>query len=88
MKELVNGKFRSMRPEINLTYSKIQSIKRHLLNIGKTMDLEISSVSHAYVYFEKLIQKQIVTKQNRKLIAGTLLCSICLYVQPIVTCHV
>lgn len=37
------------------------------------MDLEISSISHAFVYFEKLVLKQIVNKQNRKLVAGYVL---------------
>jgi hypothetical protein len=53
-----------------MTLSKINSVKLHLVNIGKAVDLETSSVSHAFVYFEKLIQKQIVNKQNRKLLAG------------------
>jgi hypothetical protein len=61
-----------------------------LLEIGKELDLEVSSVAHAYVYFEKLVIKvigissvylclvhilivwkqNIITKKNRKLIAG------------------
>jgi hypothetical protein len=64
--------FRKNHPELSpdITLSKINSIKSHLLNVGKAMDLEISSVSHAFVYFEKLILKHIVNKQNRKLLAG------------------
>lgn len=71
-KKELNDLFRKKHPEITaeVTLSKINSIKTHLLNIGKVMDLEISSISHAFVYFEKLIQKQIVNKQNRKLVAG------------------
>jgi hypothetical protein len=53
-----------------MTFSKIKSVKLHLLNIAKVLDLELSSLSHAFVYFEKLLQKNIITKQNRKLIAG------------------
>ncbi|GAA5803616.1 hypothetical protein EDC94DRAFT_610873 [Helicostylum pulchrum] len=70
-KEL-NEKFRKNHPELPLeiTLSKINTIKTRLLNIGKAMDLEISSVSHAFVYFEKLVQKGIVNKQNRKLVAA------------------
>ncbi|KAI9470790.1 MAG: cyclin-like protein [Benjaminiella poitrasii] len=69
-KEIMNETFRSTHPDLLITLSKIQSIKRHLLMIGKSMDLEISTISHAYVYFEKLIQKKVVTKQNRKLVAA------------------
>lgn len=71
-KKELNELFRKNHPEINaeITLSKIIAIKSHLLNIGKSLDLEISSISHAFVYFEKLIQKQIVNKQNRKILAG------------------
>ncbi|CEJ05505.1 hypothetical protein RMCBS344292_19445 [Rhizopus microsporus] len=46
----------------------------HPENITKNLDLELSTLSHAYVYVEKLIQKNVVTKQNRKLVAAC-----CLY---------
>lgn len=71
-KKELNDTFRKKHPKITaeVTLSKINSIKSHLLNIGKAMDLEISSISHAFVYFEKLVLKQIVTKQNRKLVAA------------------
>lgn len=61
-----------MHPEISqeLTLSKIRSIKQHLLTISKEVDLEVSSLAHAFVYFEKLVIKHIVTKKNRKLIAA------------------
>lgn len=71
-KKELNELFRKNHPEIspNITLSKINSVKAHLLNIGKVMDLEMSSVSHAFVYFEKLVLKRVVNKQNRKLLAG------------------
>ncbi|CAO3619590.1 unnamed protein product [Cunninghamella echinulata] len=70
-KEL-NEQFRSVHPEIPLeiTLTKIRAIKSHLLEIGKTLDLEISTLAHAYVYFEKLVIKNVITKKNRKLIAS------------------
>ncbi|CAO3676716.1 unnamed protein product [Rhizopus stolonifer] len=76
LKQEINEKFRAIHPEIlsEMTLSKIKSVKLHLLNITKAMDLELSSLSHAYVYFEKLLQKNIITKQNRKLVAAC-----CLY---------
>jgi len=72
VKRELNEIFRSAHPEIpqEITLSKIRSIKSHLLEVGKELDLEVSSVAHAYVYFEKLVIKNIITKKNRKLIAG------------------
>ncbi|RCI04254.1 CDK5 and ABL1 enzyme substrate 1, partial [Rhizopus stolonifer] len=69
-KEVMNQLFRQLYPEINISFSKINAIKSHLLNIALIMDLELSSLSHAYVYFEKLVQKQAINKENRKLIAA------------------
>ncbi|KAI8099832.1 uncharacterized protein BX664DRAFT_322225 [Halteromyces radiatus] len=70
-KEL-NEQFRLAHPDIpsEITLTKIRSIKSHLLEIGKAVDLEISTLAHAYVYFEKLVIKNVVTKKNRKLIAA------------------
>ncbi|KAI8148178.1 cyclin-like protein [Fennellomyces sp. T-0311] len=72
MKRELNEQFRHAHPEIPLeiTLSKIRSIKSHLVEIGKVVDLEVSSVAHAFVYFEKLVIKNVVTKKNRKLIAA------------------
>ncbi|KAI9495044.1 hypothetical protein BDB00DRAFT_815609 [Zychaea mexicana] len=72
MKRELNEQFRHIHPEIppEITLSKIRAIKTHLVEIGKVVDLEISSVAHAFVYFEKLVIKNVVTKKNRKLIAA------------------
>ncbi|KAI8353621.1 hypothetical protein EDC96DRAFT_517052 [Choanephora cucurbitarum] len=72
LKREMNEQFRINHPEIptEITLSKIRAIKLHLLEIGKQVDLEVSSVAHAYVFFEKLVIKNMVTKKNRKLIAA------------------
>ena len=59
MKRELNEQFRHTHPEIppEITLSKIRSIKSHLLEIGKMVDLEVSSVAHAFAYFEKLVIK-------------------------------
>jgi hypothetical protein len=59
VKRELNEMFRSEHPEIpvEITLSKLRAIKLHLLEIGKELDLEVSSVAHAYVYFEKLVIK-------------------------------
>lgn len=66
LKREMNEQFRLNHPEIptEITLSKIRAIKLHLLEIGKELDLEVSSVAHAYVYFEKLIVK--VCKKKKK----------------------
>jgi hypothetical protein len=55
----LNEQFKRLHPEIptEITLSKIRAIKLHLLEIGREVDLEVSSVAHAYVYFEKLVIK-------------------------------
>ncbi|KAI9323659.1 cyclin-like protein [Dichotomocladium elegans] len=72
LKRELNEQFRMNHPEIQpeITLSKIRAIKAHLVEIGKVVDLEVSSVAHAFVYFEKLVLKDVVTKKNRKLIAA------------------
>ncbi|KAI9007467.1 hypothetical protein CLU79DRAFT_778488 [Phycomyces nitens] len=72
IKRELNDQFRMAHPELSpeITLSKVKAIKAHLLEIGREVDLEVSSVAHAYVYFEKLVIKNIVTKKNRKLIAA------------------
>jgi hypothetical protein len=59
LKREMNEQFRTNHPEIavEMTLSKIRAIKLHLLEIGKQVDLEVSSVAHAYVFFEKLVVK-------------------------------
>ncbi|CAO3633975.1 unnamed protein product [Mucor fragilis] len=59
LKREMNEQFRLNHPEIpaEITLSKIRAIKLHLLEIGKQVDLEVSSVAHAYVFFEKLVVK-------------------------------
>jgi hypothetical protein len=72
LKEELNEKFRSRHEWIHpsMTLSKIRKIKRLLLSIGQTLDLELSTVALSYIYFERLCLRNIVTKQNRRIIAG------------------
>ncbi|CAO3615885.1 unnamed protein product [Mucor hiemalis] len=59
LKREMNEQFRLNHPDIpvEITLSKIRAIKLHLLEIGRAVDIEVSSVAHAYVYFEKLVIK-------------------------------
>ncbi|KAI8805683.1 hypothetical protein BJ742DRAFT_400684 [Cladochytrium replicatum] len=75
MKKELNAHFREAHPNVDpsITLSQIRSLKLRLLEIGLSVDLELSSVASAYVYIEKLISKRVVTKANRRLVAATCL---------------
>lgn len=69
LKENLNETFREKHPQLppSLTLSKIRSIKKAALNGAIDLDIEISTVSYAVIYFERLCLKGLVTKFNRKL---------------------
>jgi hypothetical protein len=57
----------------NITLSKIRSVKRKIVEIAISKALDVAVVALSYVYFEKLILKNLVTKQNYKVVGAACL---------------
>ena len=72
LKDELNVKFREQHPHLppSLTLSKIRNIKKTALLGCMKLDLEVSTVAYAVVYFERLCLKGLVTKFNRHLTMG------------------
>ncbi|KAJ2598062.1 18S rRNA pseudouridine methyltransferase [Coemansia sp. RSA 1721] len=76
LRQELNDHFRETHPEIyavGLTLDQIRRLRAHMLRVTREQDLELSTAAIGWVYFEKLIWKGYVTKDNRKLVAAVCL---------------
>jgi hypothetical protein len=69
LKQDLNDQFREKFPQLpaSLTLSKIRNLKKKTLLACVNLALEISTVAIAFIFFEQLILKSLVSKENRKL---------------------
>ena len=67
-------KFKERFPKLEITYTKLRSIKRELQKIAiSECNLDLLTLSQSFVYFEQLVLKNRITKSNRKYCAGACL---------------
>lgn len=71
LKQDLNEQFREKFPQLpaSLTLSKIRNLKKKTLLacVNSDIDIEISTVAIAFIFFEQLILQSLVAKENRKL---------------------
>lgn len=71
LKKDLNERFSDTHPDIELTLSKLRSIKRDIFEMAiDSATIETASVALAHVYYDQLVKDLFISKPNRKLCAA------------------
>jgi len=72
-KKELNERFHQRFPHVGITFSKFQSIRMEMEQIGRECQIDWIALTHAFVFYEQVLLKGLVNKSNRKLVAGAAL---------------
>ncbi|XP_046857512.1 CDK5 and ABL1 enzyme substrate 2-like isoform X2 [Xenia sp. Carnegie-2017] len=73
LKKDLNEQFKEKFPNLDITLSKLRSLKQDISRLALECSLDHSTVAYTIVYFEKLVLQGKISKVNRKLLAGSCL---------------
>ncbi|GMS98266.1 hypothetical protein PENTCL1PPCAC_20441, partial [Pristionchus entomophagus] len=63
---ILNERFRSKYIELRISYTKLRSINREMVDVAVATRVDMSNLAHAFVYYEKSGLQGRITKSNRK----------------------
>ncbi|GMT27490.1 hypothetical protein PFISCL1PPCAC_18787, partial [Pristionchus fissidentatus] len=69
-RKLLNERFRAKYPELRISFSKLRSIKREMIDVAIATKVDMATLSHTFVYYERIVLQGRITKANRKEIAA------------------
>eukprot|EP00730_Choanoeca_flexa_P016124 TRINITY_DN7558_c0_g1_i1.p1 TRINITY_DN7558_c0_g1~~TRINITY_DN7558_c0_g1_i1.p1 ORF type:complete len:431 (+),score=73.77 TRINITY_DN7558_c0_g1_i1:123-1415(+) len=70
LKKELNARFKERYPSIELSLSKLRSLKQDMVEIGKICLLNLSTVAMAQLHYDRVVMAELVTKDTRKLLAA------------------
>eukprot|EP00045_Choanoeca_perplexa_P004973 m.42133 g.42133 ORF g.42133 m.42133 type:complete len:438 (-) comp12860_c0_seq1:61-1374(-) len=70
LKKELNSKFKERHPNIDLSLTKLRSLKRDMRTIGRQCNLNSSTVAIAQLNFDRVVLSGLVNKEQRKVLAA------------------
>ncbi|CAD6184638.1 unnamed protein product [Caenorhabditis auriculariae] len=69
-KQTMNEDFIEKFPNVHITLSKMKSLKKEMIEMAKQHLVDSYTLSVAFVFFERIASKGLISKNNRKSVAG------------------